>query len=513
MTHPIDATHGPVALERLPREGQRFLLQVHAFGGDGYGLAHLKVQLPDGSHVRTFTWEAHGTVPGDTIEIEVWRVRRGDIVGRTLGLVRSADARMAVRCAHAGMRRDIQTGCGGCTLQQISYPHQLQFKRERLEKLLCDAGFHDVHVPPLRAMSEPWRYRNKLELSFGNDEDTSVRLGLHPAGLQYEVTQLQDCWLMPEPASMFAHATQRVFASNALPVFRASRGTGLLRTLTVRCTFDRPQWMLELTTAQPDDEQRVALQSALATWLSAVQDVAKHAGITCLSVYHTEHVARRGERTRIEPRLLSGPATIEETLRVAGAAPLSFHIHPRAFFQPNPAQAQVLYATVLRMTGLSLQARCPHLLDLYCGTGTIGLCLSPFADHVTGVELNAEAVANARQNAERNGIANATFFEGDAAEILESQLADREFDVAIVDPPRAGLGPKACELLLVANARRIVVVSCNPESLARDLRMLAAADRPYEVASVQPVDMFPHTAHLETVVLLQRRTAPVGEAP
>jgi 23S rRNA (uracil1939-C5)-methyltransferase len=510
--HPIDATHGAVELERLPREGQRFLLHVHAFGGDGYGLAHLKVQLPDGSHVRSFTWEAHGTVPGDIIEIEVWRVRRGAIVGRTLGLIQSGDVRMAVRCAHAGMRKDIQTGCGGCTLQQISYTHQLEFKQERLRTLLDDAGFKNVLVPPLLAMGEPWRYRNKLELSFGNDEDTSVRLGLHPAGLQYEVTQLQDCWLMPEPASMFAHATQRAFARNPQPVFRASRGTGLLRTLTVRCTFDRPQWMLELTTAQCEDDKKTALDAALASWVASVQDVARHAGISHLSIYHTEHVARRGQRTRIEPRLLSGPPTIEETLRVAGAAPLSFQIHPRAFFQPNPAQAQVLYATVLRMAGLSLHVRCPQLLDLYCGTGTIGLVMSAFADQVVGVELNAEAVTNARQNAERNGINNATFFQGDAAEIMESELSNRTFDIAIVDPPRAGLGPKACELLLATHAERIVVVSCNPESLARDLRLLASADRPYQVVAVQPVDMFPHTAHLETVVLLQRRATVTGEA-
>lgn len=505
MTHPIDATHGAVSLERLPRDGQRFLLDVHAFGADGYGVAHLKVQLPDGSHVRSFNWEAHGTVPGDIIEVEVWRVRRGTLVGRTLGLVRAGDARMAVRCAHAGMRHDSQTGCGGCTLQQIAYSHQIGFKRERLQTLLRQAGLHDVNVPPLLSMSEPWRYRNKLELSFGLDDDGSVRLGLHPAGLQYEVTQLQDCWLMPEPASMFAHATQRVFARSGLPVFRASRATGLLRTLTVRCTFDRPQWMLELTTAPPEEGQEAALQQALEAWTTAVAEVAAHAGIVHLSVYHTEHVARRGERTRIEPRLIAGPAVIEETLRVAGASPLTFEIHPRAFFQPNPAQAQVLYATVLRLAGLSLEKRCPQLLDLYCGTGTIGLCLAPFADEVVGVELNAEAVANARQNADRNAIANATFFQGDAADILESQLGDRHFDVAIVDPPRAGLGPRACALLLATRARRIVVVSCNPESLARDLVLLAGAEQPYRVVAVQPVDMFPQTAHLETVALLERR--------
>jgi 23S rRNA (uracil-5-)-methyltransferase RumA len=504
MTYPIDATQGAVAMERLPREGQRFLLAVQSFAADGYGLAHLKVQLPDGSYVRSFTWEAHGTVPGDIIEVEVWRVRRGSLVGRTLGLVRSGDARMAVRCAHAGMRRDNQTGCGGCTLQQIAYPHQLHVKRERLQNLLQQAGFDDVQVQPLLSMGEPWRYRNKLELSFGSDDDASIRLGLHPAGLQYEVTQLQDCWLMPEPASMFAHATQRVFMHSGLPVFRASRGTGLLRTLTVRCTFDRPQWMLELTTAPPEEEHAVAFQQALDAWLAAVHEVAAHAGITHLSVYHTEHVARRGERTRIEPRLIAGPAVIQETLRVAGASPLTFEIHPRAFFQPNPAQAQVLYATVLRLAGLSTEKRCPQLLDLYCGTGTIGLCLAPFADRVVGVELNADAVANARQNAERNAIANATFHEGDAADILASQLGDHHFDVAIVDPPRAGLGPRACELLLATRAKRIVVVSCNPESLARDLRLLAGMDHPYRLVAVQPIDMFPQTAHLETVVLLER---------
>ncbi|MFU8805661.1 MAG: class I SAM-dependent RNA methyltransferase, partial [Bradymonadaceae bacterium] len=189
-----------------------------------------------------------------------------------------------------------------------------------------------------------------------------------------------------------------------------------------------------------------------------------------------------------------------------GTCPLRFEIHPRAFFQPNSAQAEVLYSTVLKKSGLKASAKVGKLLDLYCGTGTIGLCLAPFADRVFGIELQPDAVENARKNARDNGIENIDFFVGDVGKVLESEefrsAVGDGVDVVIVDPPRSGLFPGAVEQIKAIAAPTLVYVSCNPAALARDLADLKESG--YELRSIQPVDMFPQTYHIENVALLEK---------
>jgi 23S rRNA (uracil1939-C5)-methyltransferase len=252
-----------------------------------------------------------------------------------------------------------------------------------------------------------------------------------------------------------------------------------------------------------DDGEREASE-VVADFLVTLLATAEREEIQVSSVVWTRHIAVKGQPTRVEHTPLHGPETFAEALHIAGAPPMRFQVHARAFFQPNTLQAEILYEEVIRATGLHQGANTARVMDLYCGTGTIGLAMAHAAKEVIGIELSPDAVASARINAERNAVDNITFFEGDVAKVLHAQgLAEPgAVDVVIVDPPRAGLLPSALEQLLRLAAPRLVYVSCNPAALAKNLREFLAAG--WCVESIRPVDMFPQTAHIETIAVLQR---------
>jgi 23S rRNA (uracil1939-C5)-methyltransferase len=279
----------------------------------------------------------------------------------------------------------------------------------------------------------------------------------------------------------------------------------LLETLTIREGKRTGERLVELVTS---DVQRcryrgeeVEVSVVVADFRQTVLAIGPEVGVDAL--YWTRRCAARGQRTRYESTLLDGSPVLRERLEIADGRSLRFEIHPRAFFQPNTLQAEVLYSEVIEASGLKSR-RVGRVLDLYCGTGTIGLCLAHRADQVVGIELVAEAVENARRNAALNGIDNVVFHQGDVAQVLESEgLVDAgAVDLLVVDPPRNGLTPAALELVAKLDVPRVVYVSCTPRSLARDLSVLCRHG--YRLRRVRPVDMFPHTWHVETVAVLDR---------
>lgn len=494
-----------IALDHAPRRGERLRVRVGTLDADGLGLAVLPVALGPDRHARTFYVEVAGAVPGDELVVEVLKYRKNHVSARPLEWLDRSALRVEPRCPHFGQRDDHTPGCGGCRLSFFDYAQQLRWKAEYARAALTAEGLRELTWrEPLGAPS-PWYYRNKMELSFGRDDAGRLALGMHPRGYRHEVLTLDACLLQTPllaPLSRDVAAWAEVLG---LEPYDGRREAGFLRTLTVREGVRTGQRLVELTTDDADEVATASGPRPVDEVISAFDELViswfRDRGEALSSLYWTRHRARRGERTRLIETLRWGAPHLEEELVLGDGHTLRFQIHPRAFFQTNTRQAESLYREVIE--AVSRPGVTPRrLLDLYCGTGTIGLALARSAEHVVGIELQPDAVENARANAALNGVANVTYHCGDVAEVLPEVTGADPWDAVVVDPPRAGLGPKARALVGALPAERLVYVSCNPLTLARDLRSLR--DAAWHIAWVRAVDMFPQTTHVECVALLER---------
>ena len=428
-------------------------------------------------------------IPGDVALIEVGNAHRRRIDASIVELLDSSPMRITPRCGHFPAHS--HPGCGGCVFQSLDYRHQLAVKERRLKQLMTrakiDPGLVDLVTP---TSDDGWFYRNKMELSFSGSGE-SLACGLHPAGWRYEAIDQRECFLMSEFEARLPRRVRDWAAVNDFAAYDGRTEQGWLRTLHVREGKNTGERLVELVTAH-DDGSTARAEAARRT--ATVGEIFGEDEIT--SLFWTEHRAVRGEKTRIIEHRLAGRPTLREELVVAGHT-LAFEIHPRAFFQTNTRGAEILYEMVVEGAALSGDE---VAIDLYCGTGTIALCVAPFVSEVLGIELVEDAVENARQNAALNGIQNVRFVAGDAGKVL-AELRPQA-DVVIVDPPRKGLLRSAFDELRHVGARRLVYVSCNPEALVRDLGLLVRDG--WKIERIRPIDMFPQTAHIESVVTLSR---------
>jgi 23S rRNA (uracil1939-C5)-methyltransferase len=373
---------------------------------------------------------------------------------------------------------------------------------------MMDQGIDPGLVFPLIGMDAPWYYRNKMEFSFSDTADRSFGLGLHPSGYKYEVINLKECFLQSKFVSEFLPKIRQWASDNNLEPI--NRHQGFLRNLVIREGKRTNERLVELITSADDNarfgEQLISAQDIAHQYCEFMLETSREMGEELTSIYWTQYKNEKGKPTELIENLYYGAPVYHEELHLFDDRKLRFAVHPRAFFQPNPAQAEVIYRTTIERTGLrSTLDRSAHVLDLYCGTGTIGLCLAPYAKHVIGMEMQRDAVDNARRNAAFNGIENIEFFVGDVGKLLQEQEVQQKIkniDVVVVDPPRAGLLPEACEHIQAIAAPIMVYVSCNPVSLVRDVKALSKSG--YSLESIQPIDMFPHTYHVENVALLRR---------
>lgn len=497
--------------DALPRKGE--VLTVRLTELDDEGLAVARLDWPIHGATRRLKLVARGGLPGDLAEVRVESRLRDTLHGRVLALVEPAQGRVEPTCRHARFSLDGRH-CGGCTLQALAYPDQLALKRARVVKAL-DVGGVKVAVADTIAAPRTFGHRHKMELSFTSERLSSsgepgpTSLGLHPPGLKWEVVALEECPLLSPEMSAFLPRLAAIFQRSGLYAWDPRDELGLLRNLVIREGRRTPDRLLEIVTTTLDPAPtRSGLRSAEAAMNALKVEILAEADISKVeisSLLWTIQDAARGRPTIYRTVALHGRVTMGEVLRVpspAGERDLSFEIDPRAFFQPHPLAAEVLVREVYRR----LPPGCRTILDLYCGTGTLGITLAPSADNVLGIELVPEAVAAARDNAGRNGLDQAEFIAGDVAVELARLRQERperlaEVDVALLDPPRSGLSPQALEVLLAQRPPRLVYVSCKPESLARDLRLLIAAGYMVE-GEATPVDLFPHSHHVETVVSL-----------
>ncbi len=448
-----------------------------AFGGEG--VAKMKT---DEGELAVFV---AGCVPGDRIHARFTKIKKQYAEARLEKILTASAARIAPRCKHFGV-------CGGCSLQFLSYEDQLKWKQKMTEDALEKiGGFHGVGVEPILGCKSPWFYRNKMEYSFGH----GGILGLHPAKNYKEVFDLEECFLESPRSVEIALAVEAWAHGKHLSGFDPRSNEGILKNLVIREGKNTGEIMVNLVTAAEDFPREKDFSQFLR---AAFPDIT--------SAYRTAVTVRRGFRTAVKEFLLFGKPVLTEILKlpVAGYSlpvTLSFEIHPQAFFQSNTKQAEILYGKIVEFAKPKAEDR---VFDLFCGTGTIGMFFAKLGCQVTGVELNKNAVENAHANARINGIENIDFLCGDINKFLSATIHYHPLPsttTLITDPPRAGIAQKSLEKIIALKIPKWIYVSCNPATLARDLKMICKTSG-YKLKKVQPVDMFPHTYHVETVCLL-----------
>jgi 23S rRNA (uracil1939-C5)-methyltransferase len=448
------------------QKDQELELQVESLAYGGNGVARL----------NGFVVFVRRGLPGDTVRARVTKVKRNHAEALTTEVLEAGPNRVDAPCDH-------YPACGGCRFQDLAYEAQVAAKHDQVRDALQRiGGLAEPPLQPIVPAEEVFHYRNKLEYSF-TQTPSGPALGFHKAGRWDEVLKIEKCWLTTDVGNAIRNAIRDWARAEHLEAYDQEHQTGYLRHLVVREGRNTGQVLVMLVTAPGERFERDELVDTLRRF-PEVRSI------------HWAVNDTPAEVTNLPSTLLWGEEAIEEQL-----LDLRFRIRPNAFLQTNTRMAERLYELAREAAAAQ---RDETVYDLYCGIGTIGLTLARDALTVWGVEVSEESVACAIENAELNGITNAAFFAGEVGRSLED-LAARAGppDVVVVDPPRAGLSGKAVRRIGRLEPKRLVYVSCNPTTLAGNVKELAR-DWQLELQRVTPVDMFPHTPHVEAVALLTR---------
>jgi 23S rRNA (uracil1939-C5)-methyltransferase len=453
------------------QRGEEVELEVDSLAYGDKGTAGAGVARLDG-----FVLFVRRGLPGDTVRARVTKVHRRHAEAEAIEVVDAGPQHVAAPCEHF-------PACGGCRFQDLAYDAQAAAKEAWVvDSLRRLAGISEPRVEPIVPAADVFHYRNKMEYSFAPGPD-GAELGLHRAGRWDEVLGIERCWLTTDLGNAIRNAMREWAREERLEAYDQETSMGYLRHLVVREGMNTGQALVQLVTHARERFDRERLIEVL-TRFPEVRSI------------HWTVNDTPAEVTNLPTELLWGADAIEE--EIGG---LRFRVRPNAFLQTNTRMAERLYELAREEAALTGSET---VYDLYCGIGTIGLSLAREALTVWGVEISEESVACAIENAELNAIGNAAFFAGNVGEVLR-ELRDRagDPDVVVVDPPRAGLAGKALKRLGELAAPRVVYVSCNPTTLAGDAKRLAEVYG-YRLVRTTPVDMFPHTPHVESVSVLER---------
>ena len=453
--------------KQVPVEkGKTYRIHIDRLGTSGEGVGRA-----DG-----FTVFVTGALPGEDVEARIAEVKKTYARGQLVQVVKASKDRVVPLCP-------IYADCGGCQLQHLSYAAQLRAKRQQVIDAVTRIGKRpDLPVHATLGAVEPWHYRNKMQFPVGREKGQTI-IGCFAQG-SHRIIDTRDCQIQAAGNNAILNAVRDVVNELRISVYDEDHHRGVLRHVMGR-VGEKGDLMVCLVTATPQlpHEREVIklLRKKLPQMVSLQQNI---------QTYHNNVILGR------ETRLLWGRPTILDRI-----GRLDFHISPRSFFQVNTAQAEVLYSKALEYANLQGEET---VIDAYCGTGTITLFLARHAREVIGIEIVKPAIHDAEKNARDNGSKNAQFLVGDATEVMPRLYRQGvRADVVVVDPPRAGCTPTVLETFAHMQPQRIVYVSCNPASLARDIAILD--DLGYTAQEVQPVDMFPMTSHVESVALIVRK--------
>ncbi len=455
-------------------------IKIEAIAAEGKSLAHV-----DGKVLFV-----PFAVPGDVVDVQIKIKRKGYMEGYITRMVTPSPSRVEPFCSHYGL-------CGGCKWQSIPYPEQLKNKERQVIDQLTRIGHLNLpEISPVLGSEKVVEYRNKLEYTFsakrwidssseseGLSERERYGLGFHIAGLFDKVLDIDHCYLQPSPSNEIRLFVKRYAIGNGYSFFDLREQTGFLRTLVIRTTTTE-ETMVIVVFAYEDEMLRVKLLEAIRNEFPSIS-----------SLNWIINSKKNDSLSDLECHLYHGREYITEKMEN-----LTFRIGPKSFYQTNSEQAYMLYSKVREFATLTGKET---VYDLYTGTGTIALFLSRYASKVVGIEYVEDAIKDAESNARLNFVENCKFYSGDMKDMLNEDFINRNGlpDVIILDPPRAGIHPDVAKVISEASPHKIVYVSCNPATQARDIALLG--DK-YKILKVQPVDMFPHTHHLENIVLLSK---------
>lgn len=433
---------------------------------------------------------AEGAAPGDVADVLVKRKKKGVWMGMVQHIHEYSRERVEPFCQHYEY-------CGGCKWQHLAYPAQTWHKEKVVSDTLQRIGRVSPDcILPVKAAESDRYYRNKMEFSFSNkrwltpeeinDADVSNQmdvLGFHPAGAFDKVIDIHHCWLQPDPSNALRNGIRDLAIEQGLSFHDARAHEGFMRQVMIRTTSLGGVLVLMSFHREEPKLYRPFLEELLVRFPQ----------ITTLC--YCINTKLNDFLFDLDMHVYAGPGYVEEQL-----GHVRFRVGPKSFFQTNTQQAKVLYDTVVEFADLK---GTENVYDLYTGIGSIGLYIAQHCQQVVGIEEVPEAIVDAKANAELNSITNCTFYAGDVKDMLTPEFAQQHGrpDLLITDPPRAGMHPKVVDMLIELAAPRMVYVSCNPGTQARDLQLLAEH---YRVVKAQPVDMFPHTHHIESVALLER---------
>ena len=451
-------------------KNQEFTVSIEDISEDGAGIGKL-----DG-----YIWFIKDAVIGDVVRARAMKMKKNYGFARLMEILTSSEARVEPKCPVARQ-------CGGCQLQAMSYEEQLKFKERKVKNHLLRIGKFkedEIHMLPIMGMKEPWRYRNKAQFPFGLDKNGNIVAGFY-AGRTHDIIECEDCLLGVEENKDILGIIKGFMRVHGIRPYDETTHKGLVRHALIRKGFHSGEIMVCLVINGKDIPAKEQL----------VEELCQVKGMTSISYSINQ------EKTNVimgkEIVNLYGPGYITDNI-----GNVTYQISPLSFYQVNPVQTEKLYGTALEYAGLTGNET---VWDLYCGIGTISLFLAQNAKKVYGVEIVPQAIEDARRNAALNNITNAEFFTGKAEEVLPEQYEKNKVyaDVIVVDPPRKGCDQVCLDTILKMAPKRVVYVSCDSSTLARDLRYLA--DGGYEVEKVRCCDMFGQSCHVETVVLLTQQ--------
>ncbi len=446
-----------------------------AFGGRGI------------SRVDGFVIFVKGGIPGDRLKAQIIKKKKDYAEARILEVIETSPDRTQAQCPYSGY-------CGGCQWQHVHYQRQLEYKKEQVAEAmkhiggLQEAVVHDV-IPSENTLT----YRNKMEFSFSDrrwflpheleerETEGGFALGLHVPGTYNKVIDIEACLLQRDKGNEILRAVKEYVKQSGVPVYGLKTHKGFWRFLAIRHSTAFDEWMVNLVTSEEKPEMVQPMADVLVSKMGQITSVVNNINRRKASIAMGEREILLSGRNRIVDRI----------------GPFIFQVSANSFFQTNSLGAEKLCQTAAEYGELKGNE---VVLDLYSGTGTIAIFLSPLVRAVTGIEISESAILDAARNCKENGINNCHFICGDIREKLPD--INHKPDILIIDPPRAGMHKDVLSHILAMSPQRIIYVSCNPATMARDIGQMKQY---YEVVEIQPVDMFPHTFHIETVVKLWRR--------